>query len=271
MGLAETELARLRRLRERSATSQQTLDNAETVFRLRTAEYRSAKFAEEISLYEKEQAKAALLRTRPNEGDADLRPQFEIRSPIHGRVLRVLQESEAVVIAGTPLLELGDPTDLEIEIDVLSADAVKIHAGDKVVIEHWGGDGELSGIVRLVEPSAFTKISALGVEEQRVNVIVDLSDPVQRRSTLGDGFRVEASIITWESDDVLRVPTSALFRDEAEWAAFVLSDGKAEARRLELGHNNGLQAEVLRGLAADDLVIVHPSNRVQHGVSVRQR
>ena len=145
---------------------------------------------------------------------------FTIYSPINGRVLRVLQESAAVVNAGTPLLELGDPLDLEVEVDVLSRDAVKIHPGARVLLEHWGGDKVLQGRVRLVEPSGFTKISTLGVEEQRVNVIVDFVDPPEARTTLGDGFRVEARIVIDEANDVLKVPTSALFRVGKQSAVF---------------------------------------------------
>src|SRR5262249_3563553 len=144
--------------------------------------------------------------------------RFEIRAPVPGRVLRVFQESATVVTAGLRLLELGDPADLEIEIDVLSSDAVKIAPGAKVILEHWGGDEPLRGRVRLIEPAAFLKVSALGVEEQRVWVVADFVAPPQRRKTLGDASRVEARVVIWEGDNVLKVPAGALFRHAGEWA-----------------------------------------------------
>ena len=171
---------------------------------------------------------------------------FPIYSPINGRVLRVLQESAAVVTPGTPLVELGDPLDLEVEIDVLSRDAVKIHPGDLVLLEHWGGDRPLKGRVRIVEPSGFTKISTLGVEEQRVYVIVDLVDPPEERTTLGDGFRVEARVVIDEAHNVLKIPTSALFRVGDQSAVFQVVDGVVHQQIVKIGRQNGLEAEILR-------------------------
>jgi HlyD family secretion protein len=183
-------------------------------------------------------------------------------------VLRVFQESAAVVTPGTPLVELGDPSDLEVEIDVLSRDAVKINAGDLVLLEHWGGERPLEGIVRIVEPAGFTKISTLGVEEQRVYVIVDLDDPPPN---LGDGFRVEARIVIDEARDVLKVPTSALFRVGGDSAVFRVTGGVVHQRPVKIGRQNGLEAEVLDGLAEGDQVVLHPSDRIEEGVEVRQR
>jgi HlyD family secretion protein len=194
-----------------------------------------------------------------------------IYSPINGHVLRVLQESAAVVTPGTPLVELGDPEDLEVEIDVLSRDAVKIKPGDLVLLEHWGGDHALQGHVRVVEPSGFTKISTLGVEEQRVNVIADLSDPVEDRPNLGDGFRVEARVVTDEARDVLIVPTSALFRVGERSAVFQVVDGVVRQQPVKIGRQNGLEAEILEGLKQGDKVVLHPSDRIEAGVKVRQR
>lgn len=274
LDFAETELARKRDLAKSNALSQDILDDAELKFKLRSEDYRSAKFAQEIAAYERQQAEAALLRTRPQEdGDVDVLPlQFEIRSPISGRVLRVLQESSAIVAAGTALIELGDPSDLEIEIDVLSSDAVSIDPGDRVIIEHWGGEHDLEGRVQLVEPAAFTKVSALGVEEQRVFVVVDIVDPPSQRPTLGDGYRIEGRIVTWESDSVLRVPTSALFRDDKrEWAVFVVDENTAVVRNVKISNNNGLEAEVLGGVDEGDEVIVHPGDQVEDGVLVKTR
>ncbi len=233
---------------------------------------------EEIARFELEQAQAALLRTRPRDDPkGDGQPDgnggwtFTIYSPIKGQVLRVLQESSAVVNAGTPLLELGNARDLEAEVDVLSRDAVKVHPGAKVWFEHWGGDRDLQGRVRLVEPSGFTKISTLGVEEQRVNVIVDFVDPPEERTTLGDGFRVEARIVIDEADDVLKVPTSALFRVGKESAVFKVAGHAVQQQIVKIGRQNGLEAEVIEGLGPGDRVVIHPSDQVEDGVHVRQR
>ena len=166
---------------------------------------------------------------------------------------------------------LGDPGDLEVEIDVLSRDAVRIPVGAKVMLEHWGGKRILEGRVRLVEPSAFTKISTLGVEEQRVNVIVDLLDPPQDRTSLGDGFRVEARIVVEEAENVLQVPTSALFRVDDQWAVFVAENSTAKLRMVKLGLQNGLAAEVVDGLREGEAVVVHPGDNVSDGTSIRER
>lgn len=267
---AETELGRQMKLVGSSAATQTQLDQARLVFRERTEEFRVARFAEEIARYELELEQAALLRTLPNgegQGDGD----FLVHSPITGRVLRLFQESAAVVQAGAPLLEVGDPGDLEIVVDVLSTDAVRIKPGAEVMIEHWGGEQPLSGRVRLVEPSGFTKISALGVEEQRVNVIVDFVDPVEARGSLGDGFRIEARIVVWDDAEVLTVPTSALFRQGSEWACFVTDGRRAERRTATIGHSNGLLAQVLSGLTAGEEVILHPGDSVSDGVAVEIR
>ena len=196
---------------------------------------------------------------------------LELRAPITGRVLRVFEENATVVSAGTPLIELGNLRDLEIEVDVLSADAVKIKPGAKVLLEQWGGAEPLEGKVRRVEPAGFTKISALGVEEQRVWVIADFTAPPERWSALGDGYRVEARIVIWEDDDVVKVPTSALFRHGDRWAVFCVENGRARLRLVEIGRRNGLEAQVLRGLEPNAQVIVHPSDKVVDGVKVRLR
>lgn len=268
---SETDLGRIRRLAERTAISAQERDAAELRHRRAVEEYRSATFAQEIARFELEQAQAALLRTNPHSGTNGPPQPFEIHSPIDGRVLRVIQESATVVTPGMELIELGDPSDLEMEIDVLSSDAVKIKPGYAVLVEQWGGNQPLRGVVRVVEPSGFTKISALGVEEQRVNVIVDFTDPHDHWSPLGDNYRVEAKIVIWESPDVLRVPTSALFRHGDSWAVFVHQRGRAVLRPVTIGQRNGLEAEVLDGLDENEQVIIHPSDRIRDGVAVRQR
>jgi HlyD family secretion protein len=173
-----------------------------------------------------------------------------------------------MVSAGTPLVELGDPVDLEVRIEVLSRDGVAIRPGARVLLEQWGGPEPLPARVRLVEPAAFTKISALGVEEQRVYVIADLEAPPEKRPTLGDSYRVEARIVVWESSSALRVPAGALFRRGGVWHTFVIVDGRAQLRRLEVGRNNGVQAEVIAGLSEGERVVMYPGDKVGQGVRV---
>lgn len=268
----ETELARIDKLAAQGPKTRTDLERAQLAYRTAEQDYRSSVFAREIAEYELQLARAALMQTRPEEEQpesADL--NFSISSPITGRVLRVFQESSRVIAPGENLLEVGDPSDLEVVVDVLSSDAVQIEPGAEVRLQHWGGTESLSGTVRLVEPSGFTKISALGVEEQRVNVVIDFLDPPAARANLGDGFRVEADIVLWEGTDVLRVPTSALFRAGGEWAVFVVEDGIARLRPVKVGHRNGLEAEVLDGLQAGDTVIVHPGDTVRDGERVAPR
>jgi HlyD family secretion protein len=274
------------------AVSASEIDNRHMMVRTREALVRSAQHAKDIAAFELDQARAALVHFAPEGAErvptkgadnptAPTTPapypksadewRFKIPSPINGRVLRVFQESSSVVNAGTPLLELGDPRDLEIAVDVLSRDAVKIKPGAAVSLEEWGGEKPLNGEVRLVEPSGFTKISTLGVEEQRVNVIIDLVDPPNVRATLGDGFRVEARIVIAEAADVLKAPTSALFRVGNDWAVFRVEDGTARQRLVRLGIQNGLEAEVTQGLAEGDVVITHPGDNIVDGKAVKQR
>jgi HlyD family secretion protein len=303
--LAERNVTRDRQAARTDAISQAELDTSEFEFRQANEEFRVARIAEEIARFELEQSKAALIRSRPRDESAENSAQqlvstvsngnsskgnsdsgshdasevpngnggwnFPIYSPINGRVLRVLQESAAVVTPGAPLVELGDPDDLEVEIDVLSRDAVKIHPNDLVYLEHWGGDRPLEGRVRNVEPSGFTKISTLGVEEQRVYVIVDLVDPPDERTTLGDGFRVEARVVIDEVRNALKVPTSALFRVGDGPAVFQVVEGIVRQQKVKTGRQNGLEAEILEGLNEGDRVVLHPSDQIEEGVQVRQR
>lgn len=290
---AESEMSRVRQLRSSNAASASELDEKQLQFRIRTEEARAAAFGVNIAQYELELAKAALLLTEPelraaaaddlpaadggrtgdDTGSAEIGAdmQLAIRAPISGRVLRLYEESAGVVAAGQPLMELGDPTDLEIVADVLSVDAVQISPGADVIIDHWGGQRPLSGRVRIVEPSGFTKLSALGVEEQRVNVVIDLLDRAEKRENLGDGFRVETAIVTWQSDDALRIPTSALFRENDQWHVFTIVDGIARSVPVQVGANNGLLAEIVQGLDVGQPVIVHPSDAVQDGTAVQSR
>lgn len=197
----------------------------------------------------------------------DAAQRTEIRSPAAGQVLRIQQESQQFVEAGTPLLEVGNPGELELVVDVLSSDAARVSAGDRVWIEQWGGDRTLTGTVRRIEPSAFTEVSALGVEEQRVNVIVDLTEVPD---SLGDQYRVEAQIVVWQANDVLKVPIGALFRCDPGWCVFTVQNGKAHRTPIELGQRNQQEAQVT-GLDAGDQVILHPAEGIQDGIQVQWR
>jgi HlyD family secretion protein len=176
------------------------------------------------------------------------------------------------VIAGEPLLDVGDPRNLEVKVEVLSADAVRIGIGTAVLFERWGGDKPLTGNVRVVEPAGFTKISSLGVEEQRVLVIVDLTSPAEVWRGLGDGYRLDAAFVIWEGKDVLQVPASALFRKGDRWALYVVERDRAVLREVAIGHRNGLSAEVLSGVPEGAPVITHPDDMVRDGgrVSIRK-
>jgi HlyD family secretion protein len=186
-------------------------------------------------------------------------------------VLSVQRESEGPVQAGQPVLEVGDPAALEVIVDLLTADAARVEPGAPATIERWGGDGALRAHVRRVEPSAFTKLSALGVEEQRVNVLLDLDDPPERRPSLGDGFRVEASILVWQSDDAVAVPASALFRHGGDWAVFLVEDGRAHLRPVAMGQRTDAEAQILDGIVPGDTVVTYPGEKVLDGVKIEKR
>lgn len=266
---AKNEFDRIRNLTGTSAESRQAYEQAQMMLRTRTEEQRAAEYAEQIAVFELEQARAALLQVNPTLGDATAR--FAIHSPVSGKVLNVFRESAQTVQPGTALLEVGDPADLEVVIQALSSDAVRIKPGATVRLEHWGGEKPLLGQVRRVEPSAYTKISALGVEEQRVNVLVDLVDPPESRPTLGDGFRVEARIVVWKQDLVKKVPISALFRHENTWAVYRVEEGRIRRRPVKIGRQNALEAELLEGLELGDRVVVHPSDKLADGMEVKER
>ena len=189
-------------------------------------------------------------------------------APAGGRVIRVVRESEGVVGPGEPLLEIGDARAIEIVVEVLSADAVKITPGMKVLLDRWGGASTLEARVRVVEPGGFTKVSALGVEEQRVRVVADLVSPAEQWASLGDGYRVEAGFVLWEAARVLQAPANALFRAGNGWAVFVVEAGFARRREVQVGHRSGVAAEIVGGLKEGDIVIAHPDETVADGRAV---
>jgi HlyD family secretion protein len=266
LAFAKQEVQRIRPLVERGIESSATLQRATLDVDTRQAELTSAKFASRVAEHEEQVARLAFGRL--DEGaTGDDSEQLELTSPIQGRVLAVRHESGGVTAAGTPLLELGDPTALEIVVDVLTRDAVQIQRGAPATITRWGGD-TLDAKVRLVEPSAFTRVSSLGVEEQRVNVILDLEQPYEVWASLGEGYRIEANITIWQADDVVRVPSSALFRHEDAWAVFAIDGELAKLTPVEVGRRSTVQAEIVSGLEPGTRVIVHPSDRVADGATV---
>lgn len=268
---AESELARARLLGERNAIPQRTLEKTELDVQLARAALQQARANRELRKRELESARARLVGPEdlPNADDSEC--CIAVRAPASGKVLKLMHESEQVVQAGEPLLEIGDPHDLEIVVDLLSADAVRIARGAAARIENWGGDHDLHAVVERIDPAGFTKVSALGIEEQRVNVILRITDPPERWRQLGHEFRVYVRITAWRSENVLRVPIGALFRSGDRWAVFVFDDGRARLTPIELGHRNSEMAQVLSGLAAGERVILHPSDRIVDGSSVVER
>ena len=227
-----------------------------------------ARGAAESARFELRAARARLMAPSANSSGGGI---LSVYSPESGSVLRLTHESETPISAGTPVIEIGDPADVEIVTDLLSSDAVKIKPGSRVLIENWGGDKPLTGKVQRIEPFGFTKISALGVEEQRVNVIVDFADPLAARQRLGHGYRVIVRVVEWEGKDVLQVPISALFRNKGQWSVFVMRGGKAELLPVKIGRMNDEHAQILEGLKAEDDVILHPSEKIEGGTRIRLR
>ncbi len=262
--LAASDLARLRQLYEQKVLSPQEFDAAQMRATTAQQDERTAEFNRRVAEHELEQARALLVRTQPG---GDVEP-LQITAPVDGRILRVYQESARVVPPGFALMEVGDPTDLEVRVEVLSRDGVAIRPGARVSLEQWGGAEPLNARVRLVEPSAFTKISALGVEEQRVYVVADFTDPLAKRPTLGDSYRVEARIVTWENPSVLHLPSGALFQLGGQSQVFVLDGGRARLRPVKAGHTNGVSVEITDGLREGDRVVVYPGDKVIDGTRV---
>lgn len=260
---AASELKRVEKLFDDKSVSQQELENAQ---------WRETSAAKELTAAESSlrQAEAELLEFPVSAAATTnvVRAPVEVTSPTSGRILHVFEESTRVVVAGTPLLDVGDPADLEAVIEVLSRDGAMIVPGATVELEQWGGGEALQAKVRLVEPAAFLKISALGVEEQRVNVVVDFVTPYEQRRNLGDNFRVEARIVVWESDHTLKLPAGALFRRGQDWAAYVLANGKAELRTVQVGRTSGIEMQILDGLKDGEEVILYPGDRVKAGLRV---
>lgn len=257
LGLARQNQTRYKNLLEAKAISQEKYDEQSTQVEVLEQQLQSAKLRANASEYELGALKAALYSP-----DNQL---LKIKAPISGTLLRLHEKSERVVQAGTPIATLGDNADMEIVVDVLSTDAVKVEPGQKMMIENWGGENSLEAVVDRIEPAAFTKISALGIEEKRVNVYAKLK---KFESRLGDNFRVEVKIILWDGRDVLQIPQNALFRDNSGWAVFKVNDDKAEKTAVEIGKRSRFNAQVLEGLSEGDQVISHPPNDLEDGSPV---
>ncbi len=266
--LARTEAQRQEQLLAEGGVSERDRDRA--IFERRAAEQEleSSRFTARVAAHEVRMAEAALGTLG---GGGDGLEQLAIPSPVDGRVLRVLERSEGVVQAGKPILEVGDPSVLEAVVDVLTTDATAIEPGDVARIVHWGGPGTLAARVRRKEPSAFTRTSALGVDEQRVNVVLDLVEPRERWASLGDGYRVEADIVVDRAEDVVQVPPGAVFRHGGGWAVFRVRAGVARLARVEIGRRADTGVEIREGLEEGDAVVLHPSDRVADGVAVEGR
>jgi len=263
---AERDLRRAENLVEGGVISRQSLEQASNAETISKNELEAARFRAQAAASDVNVAKAGLIAIESEQGGAS--KLVTLRSPVRGRVLWVIEKSERVVTSGTPIITIGDPGKLEIVVDLLSTDAVKVKPGAAMVLENWGGESSIRARVRTVEPSAFTKVSALGIEEQRTNIVADFVDPP---GPLGDGYRVEARIIIWEAEAVLTIPSSALFRRGEGWCVFVVENGKASRREVEIGHRSQFDAEVVSGLDEGSAVIVHPTNQIDDGAKVENR
>jgi HlyD family secretion protein len=269
LDLAKKDRDRAKSLRDSGAIAQRDWDAAENHVAILSRELRSAEFAVQVAQSDVAQAEATL--RPPAETPAAVAEPLKITAPVSGFVLNVAEENARTVGPGTPIMEVGDPADLEAEIELLSSDAVAVAPGADVLIEQWGGPKPLHARVTVVEPGGFTKISALGVEEQRVKVRVEFVETPPKNFPLGDRFRVEARIVTWHGDNVLQAPLGALFRRGNDWMTFVAEGGVARLRKVDIGHNNGVSAEILGGLREGEAVVLHPPDTLADGGAIRGR
>ncbi len=270
LAFAASDLKRATILVQSDAISRANLERAQLAYKTAAAQLATAQAALKVKDHDLQTARALLIDPTGTAG-RNLQAGIPIIAPVSGRVLRVLHESESALATGTPILEIGDPQKLEIVAELISEDAVKVRVGDSATITDWGGTGILNARVRRVEPSGFAKISALGVEEQRVNVLLDFTDAPEKWITIADSFRVVAHITVWQRASVLRVPSSAMFRHGDGWAVFAARDGRALLTPIRIGRSNDEVAEVLGGLRDGDHVIAHPSDRIANNARVTTR
>ncbi|MFZ4764714.1 MAG: efflux RND transporter periplasmic adaptor subunit [Roseimicrobium sp.] len=268
---AQSTWERTKKLANTGSISDNDRDNAERESEMKQREVRASEFGLKIAEHELEQARAALLQVAGAGTTTGSAASVPVIAPVSGRVLKVIQESAVIVAPGTQILEIGDPADVEVEAEILSRDAVAIKPGAEVLVEQWGGEEALRARVRRVEPAAFTKVSALGVEEQRVVVLCDFINPPTAAQALGDRYRVEVRVAIWHRDDVLLVPSGALFREGSDWKTFLFTEGSARKVTVEAGRSNGRVTEVLRGLDAGASVLLHPPDTVKDGANVKPR
>jgi HlyD family secretion protein len=271
LDFAMSELKRMRELRLQQNVSERELDNAKRTYKIGVATLATAQAALQMRAYELERSKALLMSpssTQLEHGNCEC---LDITSPVNGRILQVLNKSEGVVTAGTPLLEIGDPQNLEIIVELLSFDAVRVEPNQRVLIKNWGGTIPLDGVVNHIEPIGFKKVSALGIEEQRVNVIISLTSDVKLWSRLGHGYQVDVDIILWEENDILSVPLTALFRVKDEWAIFAIKNNVVQTQIIEVGRRNAFNAQILSGLQEGDWFVLYPNDQIANGVSISSR
>ena len=268
---ARAEFGRANQLVDDGTISLRALDEAERLFKTRKAALSTARAELQMRMFELEQARAQLISPNDAQESGSDCECVPITAPVSGRILRIFNPSERVVALAEPLLEIGEPNDLEIVVDFLSSDAVRIRPGQRVILDGWGGENPLSGSVRRIEPFGFTKVSALGIEEQRVNVVIDFEGTPDGWERLGHGYQIETAVVLWESDAVLTVPLTAVFRLDEGWALFKEQDGRARLTPVQLGQRNGLVAEIVNGLAEGDAIVVHPSDRIDDGVRITDR
>ncbi len=264
------ELRRAETLARTDAVSVRSLEKARFDVVTNEAMLASAKAQREVRRYERASVAARLIEPSSAPPQLNSACCIQLRAPVTGRVLKIIQDSEAVVAAGAPLIEIGDPRDLEVVADLLSNDAVQIKPGARVRIDGWGGS-TIQGRVIRVDPAGFLKVSALGIEEQRVRTTIDFVDPPEAWSRLGHDYRVIVHVVIWNAQDALSVPVGALFRKGEDWAVFAIKDGRARATVVKIGHRNNRMAEILSGLLEGDQVVLHPSDRVKDGISVSKR
>ncbi|WP_104667040.1 efflux RND transporter periplasmic adaptor subunit [Ensifer adhaerens] len=269
LAFAEAERGRARQLMERNTISKRAFDDAERVYNVAEANLATAEAALNVRRHELSQARSRLLSRQEIRNRSGPCECVALTAPVDGVVLRVMRRSEGVVEAGTPLIEIGNPNDMEIIVNLLSEDAVKLKPGQKAIVTNWGGE-DLDAIVRRIEPFGRTKVSALGIEEQRVDVVLDLADPPGRWATLGHGYRADVRIILFEGD-VLKLPLGALFRQTDKWAVFTAEGGHARLRMVVVGQRNNLEVEVREGLDSGEQVILYPSDRIAEGVAITER
>lgn len=266
----EKRLVRITTLYSKGSVAKDQLDQTDSEAKKARAVQRSAKAAADVARSELERAKTTLQNFAPVQRTGK-NNTVEVTSPVSGAVFRIYRESEGAVHVGEPLMDIGNAGNLEVRVEVLSSDAVRIRPGMTVLFKRWGRDEPLAGRVRRIEPAGFTKVSSLGVEEQRVLVIVDITSPPEMWRVLGDGYRLEAHFVVWEGKDILQVPTSALFRSGKEWAVFVEENGKARRRAVEVGQRTGLTAQIVSGLKENERVVAYPDDTISDGTRIRQR